>query len=84
MLDAHTNSLFMLALPFNSVYNFGESNVLSSRVKQDIPIMLRERLKPPPDETYSLHRKLSGCFLLCQKLESVIDCKTRFEAFNKP
>ncbi len=25
-----------------------------------MPIMLRERLKSPPPEVYSLHRKLSG------------------------
>ncbi|KAJ3369039.1 hypothetical protein HDU91_000150 [Kappamyces sp. JEL0680] len=89
MLAAHTNSLFTLAQPFNAessdngVYNFAKAGALTSTVKSDIPVMLRERLKPPPDETYSLHRKLSGCFLLCTKLESRIDCASQFRAYYK-
>ncbi len=73
----------MLALPFRpstQKYDFGKSNELTEKVRDDIPTMLRERLKPPPDETYSLHRKLSGCFLLCGKLSSKIPCSTQFHA----
>ncbi len=84
MLQAHTNSLFTLALPFRSSlssYDFAKAGDLTSTVKSDIPVMLRERLKPPPDETYSLHRKLSGCFLLCAKLEAKVQCSLHFSKY---
>ncbi|KAL3573141.1 hypothetical protein D5086_027045 [Populus alba] len=37
--------------------------------------MLRHRLTPPPDEVYSLHRKLSGAFLACIKIGAVVPCR---------
>ena len=80
MINAHLSSLFHLAKPFaitGEKYDFAMSNTLTSQVRQAIPIMLKERLKPPPDETYSLHRKLSGLFLLCTKLKCNIDCANR-------
>lgn len=40
--------------------------------------MLKYRLTPPPPETYSLHRKLSGAFLLNMKLKTKINCKELF------
>ena len=84
MKNAHVSSLFHLAKPFatlESKYNLAMSNTLTSQVRQAIPIMLKERLKPPPDETYSLHRKLSGLFLLCSKLKSNIDCASRLRKY---
>ena len=83
MLTAHVNSLFLLARPFKNTgekFDFGHGNEMAAQVKNDIPLMLRERLTPPPDEAYSLHRKLSGCFLLCSKLGSRIDASKHFQA----
>ncbi|TPX63725.1 hypothetical protein SpCBS45565_g06411 [Spizellomyces sp. 'palustris'] len=86
MTNAHVNSLLMLAEPFSkfspAVYDFGNQDV-TNRVRAEIPLMLRERLTPPPDETYSLHRKLSGAFLLCTKLRSRIRCREIFEGFRE-
>lgn len=82
MLDAHISSILTLAEPFldNSpeVYDFKDQTI-TDRVKAFIPVMVKERLAPPPEETYSLHRKLSGAFLLCARLGSRVRCRELFE-----
>jgi aarF domain-containing kinase len=82
MLDAHIASILTLAEPFLEssphVYNF-QDQTITERVKALIPVMIRERLAPPPEETYSLHRKLSGAFLLCARLGSRVPCRELFE-----
>lgn len=49
---------------------------ISDRVRKHIPTLIAERLTPPPEDTYSLHRKLSGLFLLCSKLGARVDCRS--------
>ncbi|KAB5551003.1 putative abc1 protein precursor [Coniochaeta sp. 2T2.1] len=82
MLDAHTTSVLTLAEPFldsaPEVYDFRDQTI-TERVKGQIPVMIHERLAPPPEETYSLHRKLSGAFLLCARLGSRVRCREMFE-----
>jgi aarF domain-containing kinase len=82
MLDAHIASVLTLAEPFlessPEVYDFRDQTI-TERVKELIPVMIRERLAPPPEETYSLHRKLSGAFLLCARLGSRVRCRELFE-----
>jgi aarF domain-containing kinase len=41
--------------------------------------MLQRRLTPPPRETYSLNRKLSGAFLLAGRLGAKVDCRRVWE-----
>ncbi|KAF4509705.1 hypothetical protein G6O67_003847 [Ophiocordyceps sinensis] len=83
MLDAHVDSVLTLAEPFGvaapRVYDF-KGQTITDRVGALIPVMLRERLAPPPEETYSLHRKLSGAFLLCARLGSRVACRDMFAA----
>lgn len=82
MLDAHIASILTLAEPFlqsaPEVYDFADQTI-TERVRDLIPVMVRERLSPPPEETYSLHRKLSGAFLLCARLGSRVRCRELFE-----
>ena len=83
MIDAHVKSVLTLAEPFSnsqnndSVYDF-QGQTITDRVRSFIPTMVRERLSPPPEETYSLHRKLSGAFLLLAKLGSRVRCRQMF------
>lgn len=87
MVDAHIASVMTLAEPFLAtspeVYDFRDQTI-TERVKGLIPLMIKERLAPPPEETYSLHRKLSGAFLLCARLGSQVRCRELFvNSMNK-
>lgn len=81
MVDAHVTSILTIAEPFMAsspdVYDFSNQTI-TERVRALIPVMIRERLTPPPEETYSLHRKLSGAFLLCARLGSRVRTKELF------
>ena len=85
MNDAHVTSLLLLAQPFSSSspqpYSFA-TQTITEQVRSAIPTMLRERLTPPPDEVYSLHRKLSGCFLFCTKIRASIPAARIFKEYT--
>ncbi|PPR00810.1 hypothetical protein CVT26_012451 [Gymnopilus dilepis] len=82
MLNAHITSMTLLATPFKAEtpqpFYFGPGSQwadATAQIRSFIPIMLQHRLTPPPQETYSLNRKLSGAFLLASRLGAKIDTK---------
>ncbi|KAK0092666.1 hypothetical protein PV326_000888 [Microctonus aethiopoides] len=85
MEDAHVDAVMILGEIFDTKhekYDFAGQNVTMS-LQALVPTILNHRLCPPPEEIYSLHRKLSGVFLLCAKLKVKINCRDMFrEIYN--
>ena len=80
MLQAHLDSMALVASPFahRGAYDFTHQTITDS-VRALIPVMLKHRLTPPPSETYSLNRKLSGAFLMCARLGARVYCGKLWE-----
>ncbi|CAH1388843.1 unnamed protein product [Nezara viridula] len=85
MENAHVDTVMILSEQFRKdikVFDFGRQDA-TRRVTQLVPTILTHRLCPPPEEIYSLHRKLSGVYLLCAKLKVKMNCRDMFvEVYN--
>ncbi|XP_043663787.1 atypical kinase COQ8B, mitochondrial isoform X1 [Vespula pensylvanica] len=85
MENAHVETVMILGQIFQSdqeYFDFGGQDV-TKRIQALVPTILNHRLCPPPEEIYSLHRKLSGVFLLCAKLNVKMNCRNMFrEVYN--
>ncbi|KAJ8580807.1 ABC1-domain-containing protein [Rhizopogon salebrosus TDB-379] len=86
MLDAHIDSMVLLATSFKSTtlqpFAFGPGTPwadITARIRANIPVMLKHRLTPPPRETYSLNLKLSGAFLLASRLRAIVGTKETWD-----
>merc|ERR1711865_1171838 len=79
MNEAHLAAAYSIGAPFahKGLYDFRET-AMTRTVQSDAQVMLKYRLTPPPDEAYSLHRKLAGLFMLCIELGAVIDAQSIF------
>ena len=84
MTEAHVESVMILGECFREdrPFDFG-SQKTTARMQELVPVMLRERLCPPPPEVYSLHRKMSGLFLLASKLGAVLNCHPVWNEIRK-
>ncbi|XP_063218139.1 atypical kinase COQ8B, mitochondrial [Bacillus rossius redtenbacheri] len=80
MNEAHVDTVMVLGEVFRDTrgFDFGAQST-TRQVQRLVPTMLQHRLCPPPEEIYSLHRKLSGVFLLCAKLRVRMECRSLFE-----
>lgn len=81
MLNAHKLSGFTVGEPFwnDEPFDFQGSQI-STRMGEHTSVFLRHRLTPPPEEVYTLHRKLAGAYMLCIKLGAVIRSRDMLEA----
>ena len=80
MLAAHTEAAFVVGMPFAQpgAYDFSRNSEMTRRVGELGAVMLKHRLKPPPEYSYSLHRKLSGAFLTCMRIGARVPCHDLF------
>ncbi|XP_055642351.1 atypical kinase COQ8B, mitochondrial [Toxorhynchites rutilus septentrionalis] len=84
MEKAHVDAVLILGEIFSvdGDFEFGRQST-TKKIAALVPVMIAHRLCPPPEEIYSLHRKLSGVFLLCSRLNAKIDCKPLFQEVER-
>ena len=84
MVEAHIESIIIVGEPFAGPGKFDFGNqAITEKIFRLMPVMLKNRLKPPPPEVYSLHRKLSGAYLININLKSKIDSRKIFMDAHK-
>lgn len=80
MEETHVETVMIMGEVFTreGEFDFGAQQT-TRRIQALVPTILHHRLCPPPEEIYSLHRKLSGVFLLCSKMKIKMNCRKIFQ-----
>ena len=82
MLNAHYKGTMIVGEPFRTkageLYDFGVAG-LTEKVQDIMPTMAKYRLTPPPEEIYSLHKKIIGTYLMCIKLKARVPAREILE-----
>lgn len=80
MKTSHIRSVILVGKPFKTkVYDFGQGD-LAKEVYNLLPKIIHNRLVPPRSEIYTLHRKLSGSYLICMKLKAKVQAADIFHS----
>ena len=79
-------SMLTLGEPFRHdapvPYPFANQTI-TDRVREQIPIMVRERLSPPPHETFSLYTQESGAVWMGAGLGARVNCRDLFDQVTR-
>ena len=83
MKNAHYSGVMIVGEPFrmsdpDALYDFGTAD-FTKKVVELLPTMSKHRLKAPPDQIYSLHKKIVGTYLMCIKLKAKVPSRRIFE-----
>ena len=83
MADTHYAGVCIVGEPFRledreALYDFAAAG-FTERVTKLLPTMSKHRLTPPPEEIYSLHKKVVGAYLMCIKLKAKVPARRIFE-----
>lgn len=80
MVNAHVDATLIVGEPFAQKEPFDFSNQdITTRIYKTMPVMLKSRLKPPPPEVYSLHRMLSGAYLMAMRMKATVPASKIFK-----
>lgn len=85
MVNAHIESCIIVGEPFHQEkpFDFGNQSI-TNRIYEKMPVMLKNRLSPPPPEVYSLHRILSGAYLMSMRMKAIVPVSELFnETYKK-
>eukprot|EP00371_Babesia_bovis_P000568 XP_001609215.1 ABC1family protein [Babesia bovis T2Bo] len=79
MLKHHAESVLITGQPFRHQgrFDFSACDIIQ-RCREKASIILKIRKQPPPPEVYSLHRKLAGCYVMCNLIGARVDARNIF------